>query len=380
MLDMNVIFIWCLKKSKAYTEDYEMIIFIWFLITITVGLVGGLVALKLKIPVGGILGSMLAVIILNIVSGDKAVFYEEVKVIIQLFVGATIGCKVGRSEIKGFKKLFVPILIIFPMMLVYNLIFGTLIYKTGELDIFTSFYSVTPGGITDIAIIAEEMGADAGVVGVVHAIRVLICSVLLPPLFVAFSKKKSKGEKSKGGIVEKLDRLNLDDEDSKPDVLKTVRLFAISAIGGLLFKHFGIKGGAIIGSMAFAIVCACIWGKCYIPKVIKKYQQIYGGIYIGSGVTVTTILAAKDLVLPIIILIIDILVGTFLSTFLIVKTKKLDTISAMGSCSPGGMTEVMLVTDELGGDASTVGIIHLFRMFFIVSCFPPIINFVISLI
>ncbi len=350
--------------------------FIWFLVTVAVGVIGGYAAVKLKIPVGAIIGAMVAVILLNVISGDKAVFYPQVKMIIQLTVGTLSGSKVGRAEFTQLRKIILPALIIYPAMLVVNLIFGTVIYKASALDVFTSFYCISPGSISDIAIISVELGADEAAVGLIHAVRVLVCSILLPPLFVAALKRRQRR-----GVGEiSVDSETAAEEQVKKSPAATLALFAVSICGGLLFNSLGITGGAIIGSMLFSMAFTCLFGKCHIPKTLKKLQQMSTGIHVGAGVTVATVLSVKDLLVPIAILTVSIVVGTFATAYLVMKTKKLDYISALACCAPGGMTEILLITDELGGDTAKVGVIHAFRIFLVVALFPPVINWFITLI
>lgn len=354
--------------------------FLWFLLTVAVGIAGGLLAVRLKVPVGGILGAMFAVILLNLISGDRSVFYSELKIITQVTVGALAGGRVGRGEIRSLGGILVPMLIIFPLLLVYNLVFGLLVYQFSPLDACTSFFSLTPGNISDIAVIAEELGADRAVVALIHAMRLLVCSAVLPPIFMAVQKR---AEASRPG--ETLPRQGPTDsappaaaEASPP--IRCVGLFAAAACGGTLLRILGVRGGTIIGAMLFSMLYTCAFGKSVIPKWVKRCQQTTVGIYVGSGVTIATIMGVRALLVPVIILTVYLLFGTFSAALLVLKTKKLDLISSLACCAPGGVTEILLVTDELGGDISQVGTIHAFRFLVVVSIFPPVISWFITLL
>ena len=50
----------------------------YFILTLIVATVGGLIGYKLRLPVGGMVGSMIAVIIFNVTT-EKAVFYPDLQ-------------------------------------------------------------------------------------------------------------------------------------------------------------------------------------------------------------------------------------------------------------------------------------------------------------
>ncbi|WP_455437615.1 AbrB family transcriptional regulator [Hungatella hathewayi] len=346
----------------------------WFLATVLLGMAGSVVAIRLKIPVGGILGAMVMAVLFNVITGDKAFFYNQVKVLVQLTVGTISGSRIGRRDFGEMKKVLIPMCIIFPLFLIYNLIFGTIIYKTSELDVFTSFYSLSPGSIADIAIVAGELGADTAVVGLVHALRVLICSAVMPPIFCAMLKKYGKGEKE--------NEIKVPSSGSEQAKKKApgwiIVQFVVAAVGGLLLRETGVKGGAIIGAMFFSMIFTCIFGKTEMPQWIKQCQQTMVGTYVGAGITMATLLNATALIWPIFLLFISIVIGTFISTWIVMKTKTLDPVSAMTCCAPGGMTEMLILTDELGGDMPKVAVVHSIRIFFVISIFPTVINWFIG--
>ena len=73
---------------------------IWFLITVAAAVVGGILAIRMKIPLGGIIGALVFVVILNLWSDGHAVFYSPLKVAMQITIGAISGSRVGRDELK----------------------------------------------------------------------------------------------------------------------------------------------------------------------------------------------------------------------------------------------------------------------------------------
>ncbi|MBQ3864727.1 MAG: AbrB family transcriptional regulator, partial [Clostridia bacterium] len=161
--------------------------FVYFLCTLAVALAGGLLAKKLKLPAGPMVGSMVFVVIFNLLT-DSAVFYSQIKVGLQIFSGAMIGSTMSMAEIKSMKTLGKPTAILLIGMVFLNLTFGMAIYALSGLDAPTSLFAAAPGGVSDMALIASDLGADTGYVAILQVFRLLIVLLIFPPLFKKFSK------------------------------------------------------------------------------------------------------------------------------------------------------------------------------------------------
>jgi uncharacterized membrane protein AbrB (regulator of aidB expression) len=53
--------------------------------------------------------------------------------------------------------------------------------KTSELDLITALFACAPGGATDLALIAEEYGANTPKVSIIQTMRVIGVVVFYPP-------------------------------------------------------------------------------------------------------------------------------------------------------------------------------------------------------
>lgn len=374
----------------------------WFLITVAAAVLFGEMAARIKIPLGGIIGALFGVILLNVITRGHAVLYSPIKVIMQITIGAISGSRVGKEELKSMLRLAKPALIIYPMYFLLAFLFGLAIYRFSELDAITSMLMACPGGASDIALLAEDFGADAAYTGILHVVRVVFCCVALPPVFTYIIQKKDKTAQKKGtaflerpsGALPPVKTIKnaaaekghdeqtthgLSGTEARKAPLKTAALLGFAAIGGILFKRLGIASGAIIGSLLFSIIFSCIWGKCRLPKWIRKFQLITTGAYVGSTVTLSVLAGISILAVPVALLILEIIVSVAAVSFLVYRTKTLDLPTIFPCCSPGGMAEMILLADEIGGDVSTVAVIQAFRIVFVVTLFPSLLSILLTL-
>lgn len=64
-----------------------------------------------------------------------------------------------------------------------DLVAAAIVAKTTGMDIVTALFSCAPGGLTDMSLIAEEMGAHSLKVAGIHTIR-LVAIVALYPIII----------------------------------------------------------------------------------------------------------------------------------------------------------------------------------------------------
>ena len=149
----------------------------------------GYIFYKLKIPGGMMVGSIVAVSILNITTG-MAYMPTFGKTMAQIIAGAFIGVGIERSDLERLKLIFKPAITLLTGMLILNIVSGFLIYFTSPMDLITSLMCAIPGGISDIPIIADEMGADSSKVAAMQFIRLVFGIGIFPTMIEKLSKSK----------------------------------------------------------------------------------------------------------------------------------------------------------------------------------------------
>lgn len=176
------------KKENIEKEDRKNIKKIEgqinFLKTIVIGIVGGYLGYKLKIPAGTMSFSMLLVAIFN-VRTSKAYMPLSLRKFIQTIGGTLIGSRVSVSDIMSIKYLIFPIIIIIFGFVLMSVVIGFILYKTTKFSITTALLSAAPGGMSDIALIAQDLGANSNEVAMMQFLRAS-CIIGIYPLVIKF--------------------------------------------------------------------------------------------------------------------------------------------------------------------------------------------------
>ena len=387
--------------------------FVWFLVTLAVACLGSFIARKLKLPAGAMVGSMAFVIAFNLIT-DKGYFYPDLKIVMQIVSGAMIGGKLGREDVKELKTIILPVLILIVMMVILNIAFGTSIYMASELDIATSLFATTPGGVADMALISEELGANTAYVAILQVFRLLIIYTFCPPLFKLAMKKgvvKAAGSGSEnktlpetGPASEEEKTLGAGDplgagqtpegkapgNDSGNGAAAPVRrgfepvcfacLILAAAAIGMLFHFLHVTAGPILGGMVGGAIYTICTRKTLFPKQVTTGLQTVAGAFIGMNMTRESLMNLPELIVPILIMIVGILAFVFITSFLIHKITKLDYATCMFASTPGGLQEMALLAEEMGVNPLKVSVMQTCRLFFVISFFPTMIRFIYMLV
>lgn len=352
--------------------------FLWFLLTLLVAFAGGALAIRLKIPAGGMIGGMVAVAALNVLTGSCSM-YAEVRIAVQICLGAMSGSRVGRREVCEMKRLIVPIALMFCVCIALNLVFGVIMLKTTSLDMATALLSITPGGATDMVFVAADIGADTGMVGVMQSLRMIFSNCILTILFVAMINRHRR---LTGEEAPQAQRREKREGAQRPEhyALRVAGMYAVAACGGLLFRACGVPGGTLVGAMLFTVIHNCLFGKVKYPTVVKKYQQVVTGAYIGVGITAQTLALIPSVAIGMAFSIVDILAYVLLMSFILRRTSHMDYGTSLLCSTPGGIGEVSILSEELGTDTATVALMNTARMILVVATFPVMLQAIVAMI
>ena len=352
---------------------------LFFLLTVAVGTAGGLLARKLNVPSGAMVGSMFAVIVLNLIT-EKAYFIPDVKTALQIMSGTMIGCRVGREDLLELRKLVKPIILLIIAFVCMNLIFGGLMIAFTDLDVPTALFSCSPGGASDMALIGEELGANPAHIAFLQVLRLLIIFTFCPPLFRFLFNKKVRPE----GVTDSpssyaSDKPEISTIPANTDYRKLVIVFIVCAAAGLILNFLGVTSGAMLGAMLAGAVFTVFRGKNRFPVNLRTFMSILSGAYMGCKFTRADLANIRVLLLPILIMFLGIITFILVNAALLSRFTDLDYQTAMFASTPGGISEMALLSEEMGVDSFKVSVLHTCRLFFVIAFFPTMNKLVCSL-
>ncbi len=354
----------------CFTGGWGMIL--QLLIMHAVGTLGGLLARKVRIPAGALIGSLITVIAFNAFTNATIIYPENLRIIIQICSGLVIGCRFTRADIKELRIMFKPVIVLVVFLLLINLIFAYIMAYFSELSLMTAFFACAPGGISDLVIISADFGANPEQVALLQLFRFVFVVSIFPPL---------------------MKRLFLKDDIATPlqDIPHKAATkgrflfsfamarrmgvsFLVAAIGGICFFLLGIPAGPILGAIAAIIILNLATDSATYPRFFKTAIQLLAGCYIGSKVTLQTLMEGSELLVPLFILVVELFVMAFLTAFVIYKTSKLDFATALFSSTPGGITEMGIIAEEMGLDTPKIVLMHTIRIIAVIGMLPFLVG------
>jgi hypothetical protein len=141
---------------------------------------GGLAAEALRIPAGAVLGAVLGALAVNLARPGPRLprpFREVGKILL----GTVVGLSFAPELLATVGELLVPVAVGVVLMIMAGLGISVVLHRVFAWDMPTALYASTPGGLSELAVTSEEVGARMHVVVAVHTVRVIAIVILGPP-------------------------------------------------------------------------------------------------------------------------------------------------------------------------------------------------------
>jgi membrane AbrB-like protein len=358
------------------------------ILTLIIGMIGGLIALKFKIPAGAMIGAMLAVALFNIITGD-AYLPQNVKIVTQIAAGAYIGSGVRKKDVLDLRFMIKPAILMVSGMIILDLFMGYIMYKITEIDLVTSLFACAPGGLIDMSLISNDLGADSAKVAILQLVRLMSVLIIFPPMMKLISARRDKlklnsgTDKINADITKDDLQLNVSEKNiysKQENYLNLLLTMIIALVAGLIGYSLKVPAGALTLSMAAVGALNIYSGRGYMPLNIRKSTQICAGALIGERMTFSDIIALQSVILPAFILLVGIILVNLILGFLISKISRLDIVTSLLASAPGGLSDMALIAKDLGGDGPKVAILQLVRYVCVIAIFPLLIKYICTVV
>lgn len=357
------------------------------IVTLIIGMIGGLIALKLKVPAGAMVGSMLSVALYNIITGE-AYFPQYLRVVTQIATGAFIGAGITKKDVLDLKSVIKPAVLMVSSMIILDVFLGYIMFKITDIDLVTSLFACAPGGLVDMSLISTDLGADSSKVALLQMVRLMSVLIVLPPIIRHISSRYSSDvnkdndknlKEPLNNDYSKADKISSNEYTKKENYTNLAITIIVASIAGLIGYKLKIPAGAMTVSMIAVGAVNIFYNKGYMPINIRRATQIFAGALIGQRMGYSDILALKNIMVPVFILITGIIVVNFCIGLFINKAARLELVTSLLASAPGGMSDMALIAKDLGGDAPKVAVLQLARYICIVGFYPVIIKLISSL-
>lgn len=347
----------------------------WMILTIASAALCGLLLLKLKVPGGMLVGAIIGAASLNLIT-QQAFIYTQTRVLAQSLTGAYIGCMMTREDVRHLPRLLRPYLVVIASLLILNLTMATLIYHTTDFDLLTSLFCSAPGGISDIPLIAMDMGADASAVAVMQFVRSIFGMACLPSIIVLSDRIIEP--KTTYGLSERSGSENTPAKP-KPTLRGFLPTFACALAAGILGKLSGFPAGTMSAALVVSSALKLSSKTSGMPMWLRRAAQVISGCCIGAGLTRAQALQIGQLFLPALALCLGYIICCVGVGFLLHKLFHIRLREAMLAMSPAGATEMALIAADLGVESADLVVLQICRLVGVNLMFPHIFNLIVRL-
>lgn len=153
------------------------------LLLLAIALAGGLTGFFMGMPVGLLTGAMFTVAAAGLMGLEMGRVPPILRTIAQIGIGVVIASNVTLSTIRQFTLLAGPVVLLTGIMVLCSIGLAVLLHKMTGWNYPTCLLSTSLGGLSQMSIIAEEMGADPLKVSILQTVRLVSILVVLPFLF-----------------------------------------------------------------------------------------------------------------------------------------------------------------------------------------------------
>lgn len=293
--------------------------------------------------------------------GKKIIIGKKPRPICRALLGCTIGANFGPEIIGRIPEIGVSLLFIPGFVLLMGISTYLYLSKVMKMNKATSIYGSIPGGLNEMVVLGNEVGADPRILVLIHATRIVVV-VLFASLLILFVPKLG------ANII------------PQPDLFYNWKqlpfVFLISFFGWFLAVKLKIPGPTIIGPMILSafihisgivnampmyilvILVQILLGAalgCLFKNITLK--EITGPVFAGF---ITTLIAIIPLIL----------------VYYILMQFGYDPLSVLLAFSPGGQSEMNLLALSIGADMSFISPHHMFRVFLVIIFASIILKFI----
>lgn len=325
----------------------------------------GYILYRLKIPgglmVGAIIGSAIGTI-----SFDLGTYPYAIKWIAQVIAGSFIASGMQKDHLKHLHRLFKPLLLLCVILLIINLSAGLIILSISPLDAITSFMSTVPGGMSDVPLIASELGANLAAVSTLQFVR-LVAGVSIFPSLILYTTK-SDTTSFKRSLM----------KQPSVHIGNTAITLVCGFLSGTIGSFVPMPASALVFSMLGVLVLKITTGLGSLPIWARRTAQLLSGAYIGSGIHHADIILLKQLLLPSLVILIIYTLNCFATGTLLQRLFNFDKRVAMLAATPAGASDMALIAADIGVESPNLIILQVLRMIIVITAFPLIIVLFIS--
>lgn len=338
------------------------------LLTLGAAALGGLLFKKLNIPAGLLVGAIFGAAVIHL-GFDASYMPKTVKTIAQIVAGGFIGTMVSREDVLKLKSLWKVAILVLGAYCSMNIIVGYCAYQISDFDLLTMLMCTIPGGLSDVPLIAADMGADLLPVIMVHFVRA-VAGIGIFPIIISHICRNDETEEEKLKAKEEVKK---SPANKAADLQTTVITLILSTSFGLVGMWIGIPAGTLVGAaVGVSMVKVGVNYNAIMPKTLKKIAQVMSGAYIGCAISMEALLGIGDVIVPLVFIMACYMAVMYVMGNLLHRKFGMARKEAMLMMTPAGASDMALIASDLGINSPSLIVIQVVRLFVADAIMPQV--------
>ena len=155
-------------------------------ITLSGGLISGLLAIRGGVPSGDLIGPILVVGGANLLGAGLGPLAKGIQQGAVLLIGTAVGAQMSRESLRRLRQVVLPATAFVVAIIAMGMLLGWGLSMVTPLDSATALLSSVPGGASTMLAVAHDLGGDLRLVASIHLARQLVVLILVPPVLGRF--------------------------------------------------------------------------------------------------------------------------------------------------------------------------------------------------
>lgn len=331
--------------------------------TLAIGAAGGGSAYAFEIPLPWLLGALIATTVLSLGGAQlraPTTSRKSVLVVIGVMLGSAFTPDIA-GDVTLWGTSLALMLLATALMMAFSVWFGR---RVAGYSMSTAMYSGVPGGVSAVTLMAAESDADLRMVGLTHAVRILVLLLAIPPVLdlIGHVSLQPRG-------------LTLSKWLSVPAPGDALLLAGAGVIGMWLGRRLHLPNPLLFGPVLLsgALHVTGIT-EATIPPTIVALAQIIIGVSVGVRFSGTSLAAVGINLLMAVFQALALLLITLAAAWLVHAITGYSAAALLLAYMPGGAPELSLVALSLGIDPAFVTSHHLLRISVLVLVLPLLLR------
>lgn len=302
-----------------------------FALTLMIAGTGGVVARRLGVPLPWLLGAFFFVAVISLF-GVKTGLTDHVRKAGQVMAGTSVGLFFTPAVALHVLEIGWLMVVTSLLSVLASVGIALLLARTSGCDRSTAYFAMLPGGLAEMAGLAQQFNANVVQVSLSQTLRVVVIVMLLPNLITLLEPVTQTGV--------------LSEHKTMAPGLAALALL-VGALIAWVFSRLRIFNPWLLGGLAAGVTCGLLQPEpLYAPDPIRVIAQVAIGAALGSRLVWATIRATRPSFVPLtmlattLLITINCLVAWGLTSFVSLTT-------GMLAMAPGGIAEMSLTAEAM---------------------------------